>query len=271
MLSSILNRLPLGNTEPLLDEATRNWILDTFAWAISEFDLAVFKQDTQLILPINKFYPGTVSSIEEMAQSVFDNTLKYAGMQNWPVRLVSPNQFVQKPMPKLGFVNGMRGSSNQVINNDFSQTNSGEILVSYNPQQINQPQDLVASFAQVFASILIAQRGVLPPGGEKFVPQAVDLVACFMGFGVMFANTAYQFKGGCGSCYNKHANREVALPEQEIVYGLAVFAVLKGIKQKEVSYYLKSHLRSDFNKAYKELTKSSGSDQLENIKRLTTS
>ncbi|TRX57057.1 hypothetical protein [Thalassomonas sp. M1454] len=270
MLSSLLNRLPLGNSAPLLDESTRNWILDTYQWAVNEFDLAVFKQDTQLILPINKFYPGTVSSIEEMAQSVFDNTLTYAGMSNWPIRLVSPSQFVQKQMPKLEFVNGMRGNEAKVINNDFSQNNSGEILVSYNPQQINQPQDLVASFAQVFSSILIAQRGVLPPGGEKFIPQAIDLLACFMGFGVMFANTAYQFKGGCGSCYNKHANREVALPEQEMVYCLAVFSVLKTIPKKEVSYYLKSHLRSDFNKAYKELTKSSGSDQLENIKRLTT-
>ncbi|WOH37998.1 hypothetical protein RI844_01825 [Thalassotalea fonticola] len=238
---------------PLLDNATKDWILDTFAWALSEFDLNVFKQDSQLILPIYEFYPGKVNSIEEMAQSVFEHTLKYAGMQHWPIKLVSPNKYQPTAMAKLSFKDGMRGAQSQVINTDYSEQNNSEILVSYNPSQINQPQDLVASFAQAFAAILIAQRGVSPPGGEEFMPQAMDLLACFMGFGVMFANTAYQFKGGCGSCYNKYANRQVALPEQEMIYCLALFSTLKSIPAKQVTTHLKSHLRSDFKKAMKEL------------------
>ncbi|WNC70817.1 hypothetical protein RGQ13_11810 [Thalassotalea psychrophila] len=243
----------LFKTSPLLDNATKNWILDTFSWALREFDLNVFKQDSQLILPIHEFYPGKVNSIEEMAQSVFEHTLKYAGMQHWPIKLVRPDNYQQSPMAKLSFTDGMRGSQSQIVNSDYSENNNATILVSYNPSQINQPQDLVASFAQAFASILVAQRGVLPPGGEEFVPQAVDLLACFMGFGVMFANTAYQFKGGCGSCYNKYANREVALPEQEMLYCLALFTTLKEIPAKQVATHLKSHLRSDFKKAMKEI------------------
>ncbi|OUS29107.1 hypothetical protein A9Q98_06465 [Thalassotalea sp. 42_200_T64] len=243
----------LFKPSPLLDDATQNWILDTFAWALTEFDLSVFKNDAQLILPIYEFYPGKVNSIEEMAQSVFDNTIKYAGMAHWPIKLVAPNEYRATEMAKLSFKDGMRGNNSQVFSNDFSDNNHTEILVSYNPSQINQPQDLVASFAQAFASILVAQRGELPPGGEEFVPQAVDLLACFMGFGVMFANTAYQFKGGCGSCYNKYANRQVALPEQEMLYCLALFATLKSIPVKEVTSHLKSHLRSDYKKAAKEL------------------
>ena len=240
-------------TSPLLDNATTAWILDTFAWAITEFDLDVFKQESQLILPTHQFYPGKVNSIAEMAQSVFANTLKYAGMEHWPITLVAPENYQPSAMAKLSFTDGMRGKHSQVTNNDFSENNQTEILISYNPSQINQPQDLVASFAQTFAAILVAQRGVLPPGGEEFTPQAVDLLACFMGFGVMFANTAYQFKGGCGSCYNKYANREVALPEQEMLYCLALFSTLKNIPVKEVTYHLKSHLRSDYKKAMKEL------------------
>lgn len=238
---------------PLLDDATKNWILDTFAWALSEFDLNVFKQDAQLILPIYEFYPGKVNSIEEMAQSVFEHTLKYAGMQHWPIKLVAPDKYQPNSMAKLSFKDGMRGAQSQVINTDYSEHSATDILVSYNPSQINQPQDLVASFAQAFASILVTQRGELPPGGEEFVPQSVDLLACFMGFGVMFANTAYQFKGGCGSCYNKYANRQVALPEQEMLYCLALFSTLKNIPAKQVTTHLKSHLRSDFKKAMKEL------------------
>lgn len=255
MFASLKN---LFNSQPLLDQGSQQWIIDTFAWAIKEFDQSVFINHSRLIKPTNEFYPGKVGSVEEMAQAVFDNTIEFAGMKHWPIKLVSPDYFHQhqlqnQKMAKLSFSTAMRGNSSKLIHIDAPDTHNTDILISFNPAQINQPQDLVASFAQSFASILVTQRGVLPPGGQDFLPQAVDLVACFMGFGVMFANTAYQFKGGCGSCYNKYANRQVALPEQEMLYCLALFSVLKDIKPSEVTVQLKSHLRSDFKKAIKEI------------------
>ncbi len=254
--------LSLFQTKPYLDDSTTLWILDTYHWALTHFDAQEFRNNSQLVLPTSDFYPGKVSSIEEMAASVFEKTLAYAGMKNWPIKLISPMAYQQNPqyqqMPKLHFGEAIRGNKVQVFTKDFSQNASqyvnNNIYVSYNPNQINQPQDLVASYAQAFAAILIAQKGITPPGGEKFLPQAIDLVASFLGFGVMFANTAYQFKGGCGSCYNKYANREVALPENEMVYCLAMFAVLKDIPVKQVTLHLKSHLRGEFKKAVKELT-----------------
>ena len=249
--------LSLFKQQPCLDDSTTLWILDTYQWAIEQFDLDEFRNNSQLILPTKDFFPDKVASIEEMAQSVFDKTLSYAGMKNWPIKLVSPAAYHQNPklqkMPQLQFNDAIRGSSAEIYSADYSQASAKVIYVSYNPNQINQPQDLVASFAQTFAAILIAQRGVQPPGGEEFLPQAIDLVASFLGFGVMFANTAYQFKGGCGSCYNRYANREVALPENEMLYCLALFSVLKNIPAKQVTPHLKSHLRSTFKKAVKEL------------------
>ena len=250
----------LFNTKPLLDPSSRDWILDTFAWAIKEFEAEFFVKNSQLILPTNQFYPGSVSSITEMAQTVFDKTVEYAGMQHWPLVLIAPEQFLSNPaykqFPKL-MVNGayraQSSAANIIVSNDYSENVSNNIYLSFNPQQINQPQDLVASFAQTLASILVIQKSTLPPGGKEFLPQAIDVIAIMMGFGVMFANTAYQFKGGCGSCYNKMANRDVALPELEATYCLAVFAKLKDIKPSIITAQLKSHLRSDFKRAYKEL------------------
>lgn len=244
----------LFQTKPILDTGSSEWILDTFAWAVEHFDINVFKDDTRLILPTNEFYPGKVNSINEMAQSVFDKTLKYAGMEHWPIQLVQPQHYQPQSLPRLSFDDAMRGDNAKPV--ALAEQQQQVIFISYNPNQINQPQDLVASYAQSLASILIAQKGSLPPGGEEFIPQAVDLVACFMGFGVMLANTAYQFKGGCGSCYNPHANREVALPEQEMLYCLALFSVLKSMPAKTVHSQLKPHLKTTFKKAYKELFKS---------------
>ena len=96
-------------------------------------------------------------------------------MKNWPIKLVSPAAYHQNPqyqqMPKLQFGEAIRGDNVQVFTKDFSHsanTNANNyIYVSYNPNQINQPQDLVASYAQAFAAILIAQKGIEPPGGEN--------------------------------------------------------------------------------------------------------
>jgi len=236
---------------PLIDENTRQWMFDTVLWAIKYFDADTFHHETQLVLPTNEFYSGRVASVDEMANNIFKHTITYAGMQHWPLSLVNPNQPISTQLPNLEIKNSLRGNSASVILYDGEEV----IKFTYNPQQINQPQDLIASYAQQLATLLVMQQKVLPPGGQECIAQAVDVLACFMGFGVIFANTAYQFRGGCGSCFNPRANREVALPENEILYCLAIFCCLKKIDNKDVVKHLKSHLRGEYKKMIKEVTK----------------
>jgi hypothetical protein len=80
-----------------------------------------------------------------------------------------------------------------------------------------------------------------------------ELLAVYLGFGLMFANSAFTFRGGCGSCYNPAANRDAYLSEQEATYALAIFAVLKDISNSTVTGHLKSHLRGFYKKAVKEI------------------
>ena len=103
------------DTKPVLDTGSSDWILDTFAWALENFELQVFRQDTRLILPTNDFYPGKVSSIAEMAQSVFDKTLIYAGMEHWPLQLVQPQHFQQQTLPQLSFTGALRGEQAKAV------------------------------------------------------------------------------------------------------------------------------------------------------------
>jgi hypothetical protein len=78
-------------------------------------------------------------------------------------------------------------------------------------------------------------------------------LATYTGFGIMFANSAFTFRGGCGSCYNPEANRDAYLSEREATYALAIFTVLKGIPLSAVTKHLKGHLRGVFRKAIKEI------------------
>ena len=266
--------------KPVVDEASKEWIFDTFSWCIEQLDGEFFKKNSELILPNNSFYPGSASSVAAMADKIFSNTLNYTGMTSWPLKLVSSEDFKQKPMPQLSFESRLRGESakigtkvaaniNSEVSSNISYKVEGEALVSseftsvpavptidiaFHSSQLNQPQDLIAYLVQVQAGILVNQHGILPPGGKELLPQTIDLVACFMGFGVIFANTAYQFKGGCGSCNNQNLNRQAALPELETVYALALFCVIKAVDIKPIKKALKSHLNKPFRQAYKEIS-----------------
>lgn len=236
----------------IIDKNTEQWIFDTFAWAIENFDINVLKQDSRLILPTNTFYPGTVSSVDEMAQAMFSNTKTYAGMQKWPIQLASSAPSTSTSIDDLQLGTVIRGDYAVIHLTD----DTAPLMLGYSPSQVNQPQDFIAAISQALASILVISNKVLPPGGKDYLPQAIDLVACFMGFGVIFANTAYQFKGGCGSCNNASLNRQAALTEPETLYALALFCVLKTEPIKNVKAHLKSHLRKDFTNAYKMIERS---------------
>jgi len=237
-----------------IDENTQQWIFDTFAWALENFNIQVFQKETQLVLPTNEFYSGRVESSEAMAKNIFDHTKNYAGMNNWPIELVNPTQNISSELPQLRVTRELRGkAANIEVVQDYGFNNQKSIHFTFNPNQLNQPQDLIASYAQQLATVLVLQQKVLPPGGQDYIPQAIDLLACVMGFGVIFANTAYQFKGGCGSCYNPRANRQATLSENDTVYALALFCLLKSISPKSVKQHLKSHLRKTYSLAYREL------------------
>tara|TARA_R110000737_G_scaffold1598_15_gene4815 strand:- start:4779 stop:5561 length:783 start_codon:yes stop_codon:yes gene_type:complete len=242
----------LFSPKEIIDENTQNWILDTFAWAIENFDINVLKDDARLILPTNEFYPGRVSSIDEMAQAMFNNTKNYAGMQKWPIQLISTTPTSSTSIEDLRLGPTIRGEAADVSVIDGHEA----LMLGFTPNQVNQPQDLIAGISQALASILVISNKTLPPGGKEYLPQAIDLVACFMGFGVILANTAYQFKGGCGSCNNASLNRQAALTEPETLYALALFCVLKKAPMKVVKGHLKAHLKKDFTHAYKSIERS---------------
>ena len=251
----------LFKTKPIIDDASREWIFDTFAWCFEQLDSDFFIEHSELILPNNSFYPGSSTSVEEMASTIFTNTAKYTGMTAWPLRLVSAESFTLKPFPLLSFESSLRGEKCKISchSNDEVSNKAPAIDIAFHSSQLNQPQDLIAYLVQHQASILVNQHAAISsnisyPGGKEVLAQTIDLVACFMGFGVIFANTAYQFKGGCGSCNNRNLNRQAALPELETVYALALFCVLKNSDIKPIKKELKSHLYKAFKQSHKEIS-----------------
>ena len=126
--------------QPLLEPDTQEWIFDTFAWAIEHFDAQTFWHHTELILPNNDYYPGRVNSIEQMVASIFEKTLAYAAMDKWPLRLMPMAQYQPSEFPLISFDSAIRDEHANIRLPE----NCAPIVVVYNAQQINQPQDLIA-------------------------------------------------------------------------------------------------------------------------------
>jgi len=240
-------------TKPLLTDEDAKWIIDTFHWALTHFDHEEFFSRSVLVEPSDKFFPGQVDSHQAMASTVFQSTLKYSGLAHWPMQLVHPASFNSQPPAFLGldFSAGIkRNSSTQPCTPLRSEY---PLSITYNLNQTLKPEDLSASFAHYISQHLLAQSQLEPLGGKQYFAQATEIIAVFMGFGILMANSAYTFRGSCGRCYNADANRHATLSEDKIVFALALFCRLKGIESAKVTKHLKKYLRTLFKQAMKQL------------------
>lgn len=243
------------NTSPLIDQASANWICDTFNWALKHFDGKEFYERSKLVQPNNQFFPGKVDSVHALANNIFKHTLTYAGLEHWPFELQAPEQFQGLPPPQLSLETTQQSiGRNSISNNGLPALKTEQPLyVSYKPQQTGKPEDLSSTYAHLLAQHVAIQMRLAPPGGPDYFAAGTEILAIFMGFGVMFANSAFTYRGGCGSCYNAQANRQATLSEDEAVFALTLYCHHKKIPYKEATQSLKKHLRSSYKRAEKQI------------------
>lgn len=245
---------------------TADWIAECFSWAMQNFDVTRFREGTDLVLPNDKFFPKKVESPEAMAAYILERVSVFAGVADWPWRLVRPESFKLQAPPLLGLNPSVRVDSDNnayAVVDNFGQ----DLQVTFLREQTAKPQDLTASFAQAVAQHMLWQSQLTPPGGPEYFMQTAEVLAIFMGFGVMVTNSAYTFRGSCARCYNPRANRQASLSESECVYALALFADLKGVARDDILPYLKKYLRTAYKSAEKQLDKHPGAPHLRELMR----
>lgn len=234
----------------LLDDNSMEWLYESFAWALRNFDADVFYNETVLVLPSNEFFPGRENSVHGMASLIFQQVKGYAGVSHWPSLLMDYNSCMIDP-PRVEIKGALRGAKG--VEQESANDASG-MLVTYNPDQVLNPEALIASYAHQLAYQLGLLANELPPGGEQNLPHVTEVLAVFMGFGLMFANSAFTFQtGGCGSCKRPGANRSSYLSQYDTTYALALFSALKEIPNSKVLPHLKKSLRPFYKKAVKEI------------------
>ena len=233
-----------------LDEESTLWLFDTFAWALRNLDARVFYDETILVTPSNQHFPGTENSVHGMANLIFSQVKEHAGLNHWPTKLINIAEGRPVGSPKIQIEGALRGSKGIMP--------TGEVLhqlpIAYNPDQLRNPEVLIADYAHVLAHYLGSMSKEPPPGGVENWPHVTEVVAVFMGFGLMMANSANTAKiRSCGSCSGPAVERSNALSQYDITYALAIFSCLKEVPTREVLVNLKKSLRPFYKKAAKEV------------------
>jgi hypothetical protein len=233
-----------------LDKESTLWLFDTFAWALRNLDARVFYDETILVTPSNQHFPGTENSVHGMANLIFNQVKEHAGLKHWPTKLTNLAEGRPAKAPKIEIKGALRGSKGIMPSGAVPH----QLHIAYNPDQLRDPEVLIADFAHVLAHYLGKMSNEPPPGGVENWPHVTEVVAVFMGFGLMMANSAHTVKiRSCGSCSGPAVERSNALSQYDITYALAIFSCLKEIPSSEVLANLKKTLRPFYKRAAKEV------------------
>lgn len=235
-----------------LDRDVEDWHVETWAWLIrngGQSSLDDFVK-TDLILPTPDFFPGNGSEGHQKAVSIFEQVRAYAGMENWPVKLVE-----QHSLP---------GRVSDLLHVEHVGTCAGTFrregdhgLITYAPDLVEKPLFLIATFAHELGHFLNGQFPEEPPNGWHTVEPATDVTSTFLGFGLFGANTRFtysQFQEGDGIS-GWQSERIGYLTEAQRMFDLAIFCSLTQKQIVAAKPYLKSHLWGELKKAAKYVEK----------------
>ena len=240
--------------KPVLDDEAIAWMFEGFSWALKNLGGENFKENTILVEPSNRHFPGRETSEHGMAQLIFEQVKQYAGVSHWPCQLIDRATFEESGLSILNIRNVLASQSGE---------QPVPLLIPYEPLQARNPEVMIANYAYTIAYHMADLSPEPLPCKDDQWPYFLELIAVYLGFGVMMVNTALpQRGGGCGSCRSPLMERHGFLSENEVTYALAIFCVLKGISAKDVAPLIKKHERPFLKKAMKDVAERSGQIQV---------
>lgn len=242
----------LFGSKPVVDEASREWLFESYAWALRNFGSDIFYEDTILVTPTNEHFPGRFTDPDSMVRDIFARVKKFAGMEQWACDLVAQEPDVNPVVaPTIVVRNSPRSPAGTF---SVSDEHSSKVVITYNPDLVGNPEALIATLAHELSHYLCGAAKEHPPGGEEFWEHATDLVAIFTGFGLFIANSAFQFRQFTGiGTQGWAAQSRGYLTREQATYALAIFCELKSLPRNAVENHFSSPMRSLYRSAIKEI------------------
>lgn len=243
--------LRIFKSKSIISSDDTEFQIATFKWLLRNFGGKDFHENTRLVLPTREYFPSKVESEDEAAIETFESVKRYAGMGEWMCKLEAQEADVNaRVAPTLAIQN----APNSPLGT-FEAKDNNEIVIRYNPALVNNPTQLVATYAHELAHYLTGSGPEEPPGGWDNWEFATDIAATFLGFGVFMANSAFSFQQYTEvDSQGWQYSRSGYLSEAEHIFALAIFLGLRGIAIESALPHLKPSLKKLLKKAVKEIS-----------------
>ena len=233
----------------LLDADTMQWHVDNACWLIRQIGHMPMGRDSRLVLPSKGFFIADGKG-HAFADAIFDQVKTYAGMTDWPVRLVSD---VATYEPERGDL--IQAASCNTPLGLFMRDHENGVAISYAPKLLKVPGNLIATFAHELSHYLIHSIPFDLPCEDDEEELFTDQTACLLGFGVFLANSAVNFEqwrnDGAGT-QGWRRSRCGYLPEADLIFDTALFLTWKDLDASSALPCLKPHLADQLKRAMKE-------------------
>jgi hypothetical protein len=234
----------------LLDAELADWQFDCFAWLLQHTGgLEAFRQ-RRLILPTPLFFSHDGSRGHAFAQMIFQQVKAHAGMTDWLCELQCQQHDPDPKVSQYAYVKGAPTSPSGT----FRTRNDGSALITYHPDQLQDPMSLVATFAHELAHYRTAVFPEPPPGGWNVWEPATDLAAVFLGFGIFMANSRFSFGHFAdGKTSGWRWRQQGYVSDVEVLHMHAIFSIMLGVERHETLPQLKSALRGIYKRVHKDV------------------
>lgn len=229
-----------------LNTEDEDWHTATWLWFLQHFGGISRLRETPLVLPSKQFVPPTETQGHERALHIFDTVKHLAGMADWPCEVVPQPK---RPEAKVGDFAILKTDSGAMPLGTF-RAEKNIAAITYDPDSLGNPVELIATFAHELAHYRLASIAAEVPGGHDLHELTTDLLTIYMGFGLFGANNAFSFSQhqdfqSIGWQYSRRGY----LRERDWIFGLAIFARLRGQEIQPIQDFLKPHLYADLVKA----------------------
>lgn len=229
------------------------WQFEVLEWLADNLGGHQALRNAFLVTPTKLHFPVKAAAGPERAREMFALVKRHAGMSDWPCRL---EEGASNRPSKVGHGLLIRHEGEQAPAGTFSiEGEEGEdVVIRYDPDTVNDPVALVATFAHELAHYWTACSDSPPPGGWDLWEPATDFAAVQMGFGIFLANSAFNFsqfhdvlEAGWQSSQSGY------LSERSLLFALAIFSKITASDTNTIRDHLKPTLGKDFLKAQKQL------------------
>ncbi|SFM71279.1 hypothetical protein SAMN04487963_3475 [Marinobacter zhejiangensis] len=242
--------LGILRSKEILSREDTEFQVATFKWLLRHFGGKEFYEGTQLVLPTRDYFPSSVETENEAAIATFHAVKKYAGMEEWPCRLEEQEEADPRVAPTLIIQNAPKAPLGT-----FEVEGDNEIVITYSPDLVRNPTQLVATYAHELAHYLTATSPEGPPGGWDNWEFATDIAATFLGFGIFMANSAVNFHQFSDvDSQGWQYSRSGYLSESEHIFALAIFLGLRGMPTEVALPHLKPNLKKRLKRAVREIS-----------------